>query len=316
MSAREVLVVGAGPAGLAAAIAAARLGASVTLADEGARPGGQLRYRRRLIELDTGESVAPAELAGRLVGEAREAGVRMLPGTSVWGAFGDGGFGASRGDEPMLFTPDATVLATGSTDLPLIFPGGSLAGVFTGRALLIMANDWGVLPARRWVTVGLSRLPEVETSIAAAGGEVVARAGADARLRAFGGPLLEMVEIDGRPFEADGLVVCAGRQPDAALAMMAEVPFGFDAALGGYAPVLDAYGRTARAGLLVCGDAAGTCSPELALAEGAVAGAAAAGAGAAGTVAADRDSARLVERLSARRASQAGLRARYAQPVR
>jgi NADPH-dependent 2,4-dienoyl-CoA reductase/sulfur reductase-like enzyme len=318
MSRGELLVVGGGPAGLAAAIAAARLGARVSLADEGALPGGQLRYRRRNIERAPGTvPERGAAIAERLLQEATAAGVAVLTDTTVWGAFGDGTFGASRGDEPTLLTPAATIVAAGSTDLPLVFPGGSLPGIFTARAALKLANEWGVLPGHRWAVVGDDLGDEVAQSIDAVGGEIVARVSASSRLEAHGATLLETLLVDGVAVSVDCVAICVGRQPDAALAMMSDIPFAYAADLGGYVPGLDAAGRTADPNLLVCGDAAGTCSPEIALAEGEIAGVAAAvELGLAGPDSLDTVLERFALLRADRVARRAELAATYVQPVR
>jgi sarcosine oxidase subunit alpha len=318
MSRGDVLVIGGGPAGLCAAVSAARNGADVTLIDEGPQLGGQLRYRLCTVQHPgTGEVSAASMLAEALEAAARAAGVRLMPRTTVWGAFADGSFGASLGDDPRLLSPSVTVLATGSTDLPVIFPGGSLAGVFTGRAALKLANEWGVLPGRRWAIVGRSRLPEIEESIAAAGGEVVVRAEVTSALRASGSPLLSALEIDGVTHEVDCVAIAAGRQPEATLALMSDVSFGYSAGLGGLVPVLDEAGRTALPNLLVCGDAAGACSPETAMAEGMVAGVAAAvEAGVASADALWAEQARLRDVLAARLEERLAIASGFVQPVR
>ena len=84
----ELAVVGAGPAGLAAAAQAAELGLSVTLVDAFALPGGQY-YKQTPPEL--GETIAPDESARQLLAAADQEGVRLLAGTSVWGIFPEDG---------------------------------------------------------------------------------------------------------------------------------------------------------------------------------------------------------------------------------
>ena len=84
----ELLVIGAGPAGLSAAIAARRAGAAVTVVDERPVPGGQY-FKQVLVE---GEDVAPPDRQHRtgagLIEAARNAGVEIRSGVEIWGAYG------------------------------------------------------------------------------------------------------------------------------------------------------------------------------------------------------------------------------------
>jgi hypothetical protein len=99
--------------------------------------------------------------------------------------------------------------------------------------------------------------------------------------------------------------------------MMSDVPFGYSAALGGLVPVLDAFGRSALSNLIVCGDAAGVCSPDVALAEGAIAGAAAAvEAGVVSEEALVAEQERFAETMAARLEARAAVAPAFVQPVR
>ena len=74
----SIVVVGAGPAGLAAATEAATAGASVIVLDEQAEPGGQLRYRVQPVTVAAGaHAERPDRIAERLVDAALAAGVRI-----------------------------------------------------------------------------------------------------------------------------------------------------------------------------------------------------------------------------------------------
>ena len=121
---RRVVVVGGGPAGLAAAGAAARAGARVTLLDGNARLGGQ--YHR-------GEDVGVP------------AGVEVHSGVRVW-----------RVDPGRAYTAeaewpaDAIVLAPGAHDRPLPFPGWDLPGVMTAGAAQALMKGSGVRPGSRF----------------------------------------------------------------------------------------------------------------------------------------------------------------------
>src|SRR3954462_9955493 len=98
----EVAVVGGGPAGMAAAVAARASGATVVLVDEYAAPGGQI-WRRAFSELG---DVAPASLPrdGReLCRKLASSGATMLSGTSVWAASPPGGPNDGAGPRHVLF---------------------------------------------------------------------------------------------------------------------------------------------------------------------------------------------------------------------
>lgn len=315
----DVLVVGGGPAGLSAAASAAAQGARVLLADESPSLGGQLRYRLSPVALDADrDAETPSALAARLVAEAEAAGADLRPGMLVWGGFEDGEFGAELGGRPVRLRPTATVVATGSTDLPLPFPGGSLPGVFTGRAALILANLWGVLPGRRWAVVGAGpEAEEVAASLQCAGAEIVARAPGGAKLAAEGRDGVVALWVNGDRHTVDAVAACNGRQPDPALATMLGVALGHDPALGGLAPLLDELGATGDPRVFVCGDAAGICSPEAAVIEGRLAGiAAAASCGLAGSDALDAARAAAHRALAGRVQARRGLAPSYVQPYR
>jgi thioredoxin reductase/bacterioferritin-associated ferredoxin len=171
----DVAIVGAGPAGMAAAVAARRAGASVALIDEYAAAGGQI-WRRGFAEV---ADAAPASLprAGRaLCAELAAADVTHLPGTAVW---------AAPDARTLLLTgPDGApgtirartlVLATGAYDRPVAFPGWTLPGVLTAGAAQALAKGQGVLPGRRILLAGAGPfLLPVATQLAASGAEIVA----------------------------------------------------------------------------------------------------------------------------------------------
>src|SRR5947209_2740555 len=112
----DLLVTGGGTAGLHAAIAAARLGADVVLADEGAQPGGQ-----QLIE---GE---PTQVAA-LVDRARDAGVEIIDRGAALGYF-DGLVPVWQRDTLHQVRAARHVFATGAIEQPLVFAGNDLPGV-------------------------------------------------------------------------------------------------------------------------------------------------------------------------------------------
>lgn len=154
----DVLVVGAGPAGMAAATAAAEAGASVVVLDERATPGGQ--YHKQLAP--SHDAAAPdgqfregAALAAR----AARAGVAVLTDAVVWGAFAAtaeaaGEIGAVVAGVAITFRPRRLVLAPGAHERAMPLPGWTLPGVMTTGALQTLARAQRVSPGRRVIVAG------------------------------------------------------------------------------------------------------------------------------------------------------------------
>src|SRR3954468_18464658 len=181
----EVAVVGGGPAGMAAAVAARASGATVALLDEYSAPGGQI-WRRAFSEIG---DVAPASLPrdGRELCRALAgSGATVLSGTSVWAASPPSGPHAGGGPlrPPLVPRPDgqtgrilarSVVLATGAYDRPLAFPGWTLPGVLTAGGAQALAKGQGVLPGKRVLLAGAAPfLLPVASQLRLGGATVVA----------------------------------------------------------------------------------------------------------------------------------------------
>ena len=152
----DILVIGAGPSGLAAALAAARSGARVILANEDFRPGGRLLAEDQSIDGLPGAIWAKAawdELAALDT-------VRVMARTSVFGAFDHGIHGAVEHMAPghdktrprqILWRIYArrTVLCAGATERPLVFPGNDRPGVMLAGAVEAYMTRWSVAAGRR-----------------------------------------------------------------------------------------------------------------------------------------------------------------------
>ena len=143
----DVLVVGGGAAGLAAAAQAAEAGAEVVLADENTKLGGALLHGR----LDGG-GLRAAEARTRLVGavEAAER-VSVMTGTACLGRYADNWLPLVRGNRLYKLRAKALVVATGSHDQPLVFRNNDLPGVMLSSAAQRLVKLYGVKPGRRAV---------------------------------------------------------------------------------------------------------------------------------------------------------------------
>ncbi len=280
----DVAVVGAGPAGIAAARAAAESGAQTVLLDENARIGGQLRWRISLALEHTGGFDIPAgpgpDISGEL--EHQLAAVDNLTietSTVAWGLFAGNVLGISTEDAAAELQARSIVLATGSTDIVSPFPGWTLPGVMTARAAQIFMHVHRVLPGRAWVILGDGEeAAELEADLERSGVDVIARCADPDQIRASGTNRLAHVEIGDAVYEADSLAIALGRQPDAELAFQANAAGAFVRDLGGYTVNRDDSGQTSEESVYVAGDAAGIATFDELIAEGRVVGLAAAGA--------------------------------------
>lgn len=274
-----IAVVGAGPAGLAAGAEAARLGARVTVFDEQPDPGGRLLCRVQPIFSGSAQGVErPHRLAARLAAEAQSAGVAIETGAVVAGFFPPGELLVVRDGEARRIRPDATIVATGSTDLPFPFAGGTLPGVFSARAVQMLLHVHRVRPGRRFAIVGGDEYAEeLAGDVILAGGEVVWSGIAPASfLRASGDGGVRELAVGQERHRVDVVVIAVGRQADPALATMAGVPLGCAVAMGGLVPLVDERLESPVPRLFVAGEAAGVGSVAAIIAEGRLAGVAAA----------------------------------------
>lgn len=279
----DVCVVGAGPAGVGAALAAAGTGATVMLIDEQPQPGGRLRERVALVAdvTQSDEASLPAvQVAGKLAAIVEASPVEFVSGI-VWGLFEDNVLGVLAGEECFSVQAGAIIVATGSTDVVRPFSGWTLPGVLTSQQLQRLLHLERVLPGSRYVVIGDGELAtEVEHDIEAAGGQIVARCPNVAAIEASGAAKVERVRINGEEHNADVVVIALGKQPDAALALQARVSLRFDAGSRTQVPATDSVCRTSDSRLFVAGDAAQVTSERAAFAHGQLAGTAAAGASA------------------------------------
>ncbi|MBB3524297.1 sarcosine oxidase subunit alpha family protein [Rhizobium sp. BK456] len=157
----DLLVIGAGPAGLAAALTAGRAGARVILADEGAELGGSLLSESGAVESKPADTL-PAELLAELEGLAN---VRRLPRMTVFGWYDDNVFGAVERVQKHVALPDPdrpverlwrivarqAILATGAEERPLVFGGNDIPGVMMAGAMRSYLNRQAVAPGRSTV---------------------------------------------------------------------------------------------------------------------------------------------------------------------
>ena len=155
----DLLIIGAGPAGLMAALTAGRAGKLVILADEDFAMGGRLNAETFTLA----EAPASRWLSATLAELASLPNVRLMPRTTVIGAFDHGIYGAVERISDHLHTPDAgkprqilwriytqqTLLCAGATERPIAFENNDRPGIMLASALRTYVNRYAATPARR-----------------------------------------------------------------------------------------------------------------------------------------------------------------------
>ncbi|MBV9247995.1 MAG: FAD-dependent oxidoreductase, partial [Acetobacteraceae bacterium] len=144
----DVLVVGGGPAGLSAAIAAAEAGAAVVLLDERPSVGGQYAKQPATSHMDAAPD-AQFRLGAELHRRAQRAEVRIKTDALVWGAFSANEIAALLKGRETVFHPKRLILAPGAHERPVPIPGWTLPGVMTTGALQTLVRTQRVLPGSR-----------------------------------------------------------------------------------------------------------------------------------------------------------------------
>jgi len=194
----ELVVVGAGPAGIESALIASQAGVEVILIDTSPKPGGQ--YFKQLPEpFKSDDRSDHQDKAQRLFQRLGSSSIRVFNDTLVWGIFegtkpGSWCLALYGPGAPQRVNSRAIVLATGAFDCSIPFPGWDLPGVITAGAALTMVKNQRVLPGKRVVLSGTGPLLFASAALLVqAGAEVVGVCESSANLLRRGLPYLPAV---------------------------------------------------------------------------------------------------------------------------
>lgn len=158
----EITVIGGGPAGLSAALAAAKAGSEVILIEQNPWLGGHLRYqthplpKKVLDHLPLGASDdRRAYQIALLLAEAvrSQENIRVMTHTTAFGGYADNLLGLVQGNQLIKLHTAECIVASGRTAQPLVFQNNDLPGIFLGDGVQRLINLYDVRPGKRAVVV-------------------------------------------------------------------------------------------------------------------------------------------------------------------
>ena len=308
----DLVVIGAGPAGLSAAIEGSKKGMKTIIFDENAKPGGQLfkQIHKFFGSKEHQAKVRGINIGKKLLEEAEAAGVEVRLNSQVTGLFRNNVVGVFSNGQMETYYANNLIVATGASERTLPFEGWTLPGVIGAGAAQTMINLHGVRPGQKILMVGSGNVGLVVSyQLQQAGCEVVAVVdGAPkvggygvhaAKLARLGIPFylshtiekavgtdhvegVDIVEVDAnwqkvegskKHFDVDVICVAVGLNPMSQLLRMAGAEMK-DA--GGLVPVCNEYGETSIPGVFAAGDVSGIEEASSAMIGGHIAGIAAA----------------------------------------
>jgi NADPH-dependent 2,4-dienoyl-CoA reductase/sulfur reductase-like enzyme len=304
----ELVIVGAGPAGLCAAIEASRHGVEVLLIDENDRPGGQLFLQTHKFfgSRHHMAGVRGFQIGNDLLEDAKKHGIELLLNTVVWGVFPDRRVALTvDGDRQDSVTAKNILIATGAVERGIFFKGWTKPGVMGAGAAQKMMHVHRVLPGNRVLVIGSGNVGLIVAyQLAQAGAEVagVIEALPDisgyqvhaGKIRRLGIPILtshtileacgdpevesaviERLDSSGRPIHGsrievscDVVLLAVGLRPFDELIRAADIEMTYARGLGGFVPLHNDVLETSLEHIYVAGDITGIEEANTAMDEG------------------------------------------------
>ncbi|UCE51533.1 MAG: FAD-dependent oxidoreductase [Desulfobacterales bacterium] len=307
----EMVCVGAGPAGLAAAVEAAKNGVQVVVYDENDRPGGQLfkQIHKFFGSKEHRAMERGFNIGSSFLNEARELGVEVSLNSVVLGIYENGALNVMIGDRIENIRGQKVLVATGASENMIPFPGWTLPGVIGAGAAQTMANIHGIRPGSSILMVGSGNVGVIVSyQMLQAGCRVAAVIDAApkiggyavhaAKIARFGVPFFmshtikaahgkdrvegaTIIEVDenwnpiagtDKQVDVDTICIAVGLNPMTQLLRMAGCKTVYVPVLGGRVPAHDLDQETSIKGIYVAGDVSGIEEASTAIIEGRIAG--------------------------------------------
>ena len=225
----DLIVIGAGPAGLSAATEAAKHGLHPLVLDENEKPGGQLFKQ---IHKFFGSKEHKAKIRGfkigeELLAEAEKYGVEVMLNATVIGLYPEKEITVRIGDEVKHMKGDAILVATGASENMVTFPGWTLPGVIGAGAAQTMMNLHHIKAGEKILMLGTGNVGLVVSfQLMQAGCEVVALVDAAPRVGGYGVHAAKVARL-GVPFYLSHTIVKAEGEDRVTGVTIAEVDKNF-----------------------------------------------------------------------------------------
>jgi len=308
----DLLIIGAGPAGLSAAVEGASYGMKVGVFDENAQPGGQLfkQIHKFFGAKEHQAKIRGFNIGGQLLSQAESLGVDVHLNTVVMGLYPYLSVKVSNGEKLYAYSGDSIIVAAGASENMLPFEGWTLPGVMGAGAAQTLMNLHGIKPGRRILMVGSGNVGLVVSyQLLQAGCDVVAIIDAAPRVGGYGvhaskvsrtgvpfylshcivkaegtdmvtGAVIAEVDKDWniipdteKHIDTDTVCIAAGLSPMSQLTGMVGCKMADN---GGAVPVVNEYMETSIEGLFAAGDVTGIEEASQAMIGGRIAAASAA----------------------------------------
>jgi len=308
----ELVIIGAGPAGLSAAKEAAKFGVKVLVLDENDRPGGQLftQTHKFFGSKEHSAGIRGFQIGNRLLEDIKKSDVEISLNTTVYGIFPDKTVMFSVLNEKIQNLQAKNILiATGGLEKPIMFKGWTLPGIMGAGAAQTMMNVFRVLPGKRALMIGTGNVGLIVSyQLKQAGCEVIGVLDVMPKISGYkvhaskirraaipilvshtikeakGNQSVESAvitkvdnscrEIDSNEFEVECDLICiaAGLQPFNELCWALKMEMEYIGVLGGFVPVHNDNMQTSIKDIFVAGDLAGVEEASTAMEEGKLAG--------------------------------------------
>lgn len=221
----DLVVIGAGPSGLSAAIEAASHGLNTIVFDENARPGGQLfkQIHKFFGSKEHKAKIRGIDIGAKLVAEAEEVGAKVVQNATVMGIFPHKDISVMIDGEVYTCKADNIIVATGASENTLAFPGWTLPGVMGAGSAQTQMNLYGVMPGQRILMMGSGNVGlVVGMQLKQAGCELVAVVEAAPRIGGYGVHAAKLART-GVPFYLKHTILRAEGEDHVRKAVIAEV---------------------------------------------------------------------------------------------